>query len=199
VFSPTHRREAYRHALGVNSRDVLITYVGRIAREKDLDLLVQAWELLGRREEVKLALVGRGPMEAELRRLEIPGIILPGLKQDVDLSVAYASSDIFAFPSTTETFGNVLLEAMASGLPCLAAAAGGVVENARHRHNAWLVAPHSAEAIAHGLLRLLADGDLRRVLGTGARRTACDRGWDIIFDSLLTQYDRAGAGLHQAA
>ncbi len=199
IFNPAHRRDEYRRSLGLGSQDVLVTYVGRIAREKDLDLLIQAWELIGRREEARLALIGRGPMEAELRRLEIPGILLPGLKQDFDLSVAYASSDIFAFPSTTETFGNVLLEAMASGLPCLAAAAGGVVEYAKHGSNAWLVAPHSAEAIADGLNRLLADRDLRRVLAAGARRTACDRGWDNIFDSLLGQYRSAGDRLHQAA
>ncbi|MEO8200202.1 MAG: glycosyltransferase family 1 protein [Gemmatimonadota bacterium] len=199
VFHPRHRREEYRRALGVDSRDILVTYVGRIAREKDLDLLVRAWELLGRREDVKLALVGRGPMESELRRMELPGVVLPGLKHDLDLSTAYASSDIFVFPSTTETFGNVLLEAMASGLPSVAAAAGGILEYARHGTNAWLVAPHSPEAITEGLNRLLNDSDLRRVLSNGARRTACDRGWDLVFDSLLNEYRDASARLEQAA
>lgn len=200
IFHPRHRREEYRNSLGVGPRDLLVTYVGRIAREKDLDLLVHAWQMLGRRDEVKLALVGRGPMETELRRLELPGVVLPGLKQDLDLSSAYASSDIFVFPSTTETFGNVLLEAMSSGLPCLAAAAGGVVEYARHGTNAWLVAPHSSEAITEGLSRLLTDSHLRRALAIGARRTACDRGWDLVFDSLLGEYRTATARLQfQAA
>ncbi|MEP7327465.1 MAG: glycosyltransferase family 1 protein [Gemmatimonadota bacterium] len=187
-FHPRHRSEAYRQSLGLGPRDFLVTYVGRIAREKDLDLLLQAWTMLGRRDDARLVLVGRGPMEAELARREIPGLVLAGLKEGVDLSAAYASADIFAFPSTTETFGNVLLEAMASGLPCLAAAAGGVVEFARHGSNAWLVDPGSPAAFAAGLDRMLADEDLRRVLRTGARQTACERRWDLIFDDLVEQY-----------
>ncbi|MGH7657004.1 MAG: glycosyltransferase family 4 protein [Gemmatimonadales bacterium] len=191
VFHPGFRNEAYRRALGVGPRDLLVTYVGRIAREKDLELLVSAWEMLGRREEVKLVLVGKGPMEADLREREIHGLRLAGVKQGTDLSSAYASADVFAFPSTTETFGNVLLEAMSSGLPCLAAAAGGVVEFARHGENAWLVAPGRAEAIAAGLDRLLEDASLRRRLAEGARATACARRWDLVFDDLITTYEDA--------
>ena len=176
-----------------------MTYVGRIAREKDLDLLVQAWKLLGRRKDAKLVLVGRGPMENELNRRRIPGLILTGVKHDLDLAAAYASSDVFAFPSTTETFGNVLLEGMASGLPCLAAAAGGVMEFARHQSNAWLVQPHSTEAIATGLERLLEDYELRRELSAGARLTASRRGWESVFDSLLLEYHQAGAKLQPKA
>ncbi|HEV8124509.1 MAG TPA: glycosyltransferase family 1 protein [Gemmatimonadales bacterium] len=187
-FHPRYRSETYRRALGLEPRDFLVTYVGRIAREKDLDLLLQAWQMLGRRDDARLVLVGRGPMEAELAQREIPGLVLAGLREGVDLSAAYASADIFAFPSTTETFGNVLLEAMASGLPCLAAAAGGVVEFARHGSNAWLVAPGNPAAIAAGLDRLLADEDLRRVLAAGARKTGCERRWDFIFDELIEQY-----------
>lgn len=188
LFHPAWRSESYRRALGLGPRDFLVTYVGRIAREKDLDQLLRGWQLLGRRDDARLVLVGRGPMEAELARREIPGLVLAGLMEGADLSAAYASADVFAFPSTTETFGNVLLEAMASGLPCLAAAAGGVVEFARHGSNAWLVAPGNPAAIAAGLDRLLADDDLRRVLSAGARKTACERRWDFIFDDLIAQY-----------
>jgi phosphatidylinositol alpha 1,6-mannosyltransferase len=193
IFSPRYRSEAFRQSLGIRPTDLLVTYVGRIAREKDLDLLVRAWEMLGRRRDASLLLIGKGPMEVEIRRLDIPGIILGGLRQNRDLSVAYASSDVFAFPSTTETFGNVLLEAMSSGLPCLAAAAGGVVEFTSHGANSWLVEPHSPEAIAQGLERLLEDQDLRRGLGAGGRRTAFDRDWDSIYDGLLSEYESAGA------
>jgi glycosyltransferase involved in cell wall biosynthesis len=190
-FHPRHRREEYRTALGLKPGDMLVTYVGRIAREKDLDLLVEAWQRLNWRSRAKLVLVGRGPMENGLKRKRIPGLVLAGIKQDDALSAAYASSDLFVLPSTTETFGNVLLEGMASGLPCLAARAGGVVEFARHATNAWLVEPHSSDAIAEGMERLLLDHDLRRQLSSGARRTACDRGWDNVFDSLLGQYRQA--------
>ena len=199
-FHPMHRREEYRHALGVGPGDTLVTYVGRIAREKDLDLLIRAWQLLAPRDEAKLVLVGRGPLESEIRRMNVRGIVLAGMKHGVELSAAYASSDVFVFPSTTETFGNVLLEGMSSGLPCLAASAGGVLEFARHEANAWLVEPHSSEAIANGLERLLFDRELRRQLGSGARRTALERGWEPVFDSLLLQYSHATGTLrHQAA
>ena len=199
-FHPMHRREEYRHSLGVAPGDTLVTYVGRIAREKDLDLLVQAWRSLAPGRHARLALVGRGPLEGDLKRMNVPGIVLAGMKHDSELSAAYASSDVFVLPSTTETFGNVLLEGMASALPCLAVSAGGVMEFARHESNAWLVEPHSAVALAEGLETLLRDSELRHHLGTGARRTALARGWAPVFDSLLHEYARAGAGMrHQAA
>jgi glycosyltransferase involved in cell wall biosynthesis len=195
-----HRREEYRQALGVAPGDTLVTYVGRIAREKDLDLLVQAWRRLAPGDHVRLVLVGKGPLENELKRMHVPGIVLAGMKHDFELSSAYASSDVFVLPSTTETFGNVLLEGMASGLPCLAVSAGGVMEFARHESNAWLVRPHSADALAEGLETLLRDQPLRLHLGSGARRTALARGWEPVFDSLLHEYARAGEGMrHQAA
>jgi glycosyltransferase involved in cell wall biosynthesis len=199
-FHPMHRREEYRHQLGVGPGDTLVTYVGRIAREKDLDLLVQAWRQLRPGRNAKLVLVGRGPLENELRRMNVRGILLTGIKHGRDLSAAYASADLFVFPSTTETFGNVLLEGLASGLPCVAASAGGVLEFARHESNAWLVEPHDAPAIASGLDLLLTSHELRRHLAGGARRTALERSWEPVFDSLLGQYSRATASLrHQAA
>ena len=131
-------------AFGVGPDDLLVTYIGRIAREKNLGLLLEAWETLApERGAAKLVLVGRGPLEDEIRRREIPGVHVTGLLQGRALSAAYASADIFAFPSPTETFGNSLLEAMGSGLPSLVAAAGGVLEFAEHGRNAWLVEPDS--------------------------------------------------------
>src|SRR5215217_740011 len=143
VFHPRFRSEAYRRALGLGPNDLLVTYIGRIAREKNLTLLLEAWDALAPyRGSAKLALVGRGPLEEEIRRREIPGVHVMGLMHGLQLSAAYSSADIFAFPSATETFGNSLLEAMGSGLPSLVAAAGGVLEFARHGENAWLVAPN---------------------------------------------------------
>src|SRR3954466_3816790 len=162
-FHPRFRSTEYRRALGLEPDDLLVTYIGRIAREKNLRQLLKAGEALGPiRGSAQLALVGRGPLEEEIRRREIPGVHVLGLMHDRDLSEAYASADVFAFPSTTETFGNSLLEAMSSGLPSLVAAAGGVLEFVRHGENAWLVEPESAPAIAEGLGRLLADASLRR-------------------------------------
>jgi glycosyltransferase involved in cell wall biosynthesis len=188
-FHPRFRSEAYRRALGLRREDLLVTYIGRIAREKNLAQLLEAWEALAPyRGTARLALVGRGPLEDEIRRREIPGVHVCGLMHGRELAEAYASADIFAFPSATETFGNSLLEAMGSGLPSLAAAAGGVLEFAQHGSNALLVAPNSAQAIAEGLHRLMEDPALRRHLADGGLQTARERGWDEVYDQLLDDY-----------
>jgi phosphatidylinositol alpha 1,6-mannosyltransferase len=188
-FHPRFRSEAYRRALGLGPGDLLVTYIGRIAKEKNLTQLVAAWQALAHeRGSAQLALVGRGPLEEEIRRREIPGVHVLGLMHDRDLSEAYASADIFVFPSATETFGNSLLEAMGSGLPSLAASAGGVLEFAQHGRNAWLVSPNSTTALTLGLRRLLHDAALRRSLTEGALQTARERGWDGVYDRLLEDY-----------
>jgi glycosyltransferase involved in cell wall biosynthesis len=194
VFSPAFRSQGYRAGFGVDPDDLLVTYIGRIAREKNLALLLQAWERLApERGGARLVLVGRGPLEDEIRRRGIPGVHVTGLLQGPALSAAYASADVFVFPSTTETFGNSLLEAMGSGLPSLVAASGGVLEFAEHGANALLVEPDSVSAIAAGLGRLLHDPVLRRRLADGALRTAAARDWATVYDRLLDDYQAAVA------
>ena len=146
-------------------------------------------------------LVGRGPLEEEIRRREIPGVHVPGLLHGRELAEAYASADLFAFPSATETFGNSLLEAMGSGLPPLVAAAGGVLEFAEHGENAWLVEPDSAPAIAEGLVRLLNDEALRRRLARGALNAARERDWNAVYEGLIADYRAAveAKGVKRAA
>lgn len=191
-FHPRFRSGAYRTRFGVGPGDLLVTYIGRLAREKNLELLLRAWERLApARGSAQLVLVGRGPLEEPIRRSELPGVHVPGLLQAHALSAAYASADVFTFPSPTETFGNSLLEAMGSGLPSLVAAAGGVLEFAEHGRNAWLVAPNSVAAIEEGLGRLLEDAALRRQLAEGALRTAAARGWGAVYDRLVADYEDA--------
>src|SRR6476659_3471606 len=192
VFAPRFRSEAYRSAVGAGPGDLVVTYIGRIAREKNLGLLLEAWEsLAGERAGAQLVLVGRGPLEDDIRRRDIPGVHVTGLLQGEALSTAYASADVFAFPSPTETFGNSLLEAMGSALPPIVAAGGGVLEFAEHGRNAWLVEPDSTAAITDALRRLLADQPLRHRLAAGALATARARDWATVYDQLLDDYRAA--------
>ena len=192
VFHPRYRTTTYRERFGAGPGDLLVTYIGRLAREKNLDLLLEAWDMVApERGSAQLVLVGQGPLEEEIRAREIPGVHVPGLLHGRELAEAYASADLFAFPSTTETFGNSLLEAMGSGLPALVAAAGGVLEFSEHGDNAWLVEPESAPAIAEGLTRLLQDHALRRRLSRGALQAARERDWSAVYERLIGDYRAA--------
>ena len=188
-FHPRFRSEAYRRRFGVGPGDLLVTYIGRLAREKDVSRLLRAWQLLrAERGNAQLVLAGHGPLVEGIRRRPPAGVHLAGLLSGSELSEAYASADLFVFPSSTETFGNSLIEAMGSGLPSLAVSEGGVLEFARHGENAWLVRPQDTAALTDGLRLLLRDGELRRQLAGGALATAAGRGWDAIYDQLLTDY-----------
>lgn len=188
-FHPRFRSADWRARFGSGP---IVLWVSRLAREKNLHLLLEAWDRLGAgRGDARLVLVGGGPLEAEVRRRRLPGVHLLGVLEDEALTQAYASADLFVFPSGTETFGNVLLEAMASGLPCLAVRAGGVMEFARHGESAWLVEPDSVEALVSGLERLLLDASLRAALAEGALGVASGRDWARIHDGLLAEYGKA--------
>lgn len=192
AFSPKHRSAHLRDQLGVGPAEPMVLYVGRLAAEKNLLLLVEAWRRLKRQgQDGKLVIVGTGPLEPLLRDMAQEGVVLAGVQLGEALSAYYASADLFAFPSSTETFGNVLLEAMASGLPSLAVDAGGVRDFVVHGNNAWLVEPESVGALATGLETLLREPHLRERLIAGAAATARARDWSAIFDDVLREYQRA--------
>ncbi len=198
-FHPKFRSDSYRSRFGVGPDDALVTYVGRIAPEKNLPLLLDAWQALAPvRGNAQLVLVGEGLLYKSIAERRIPGVHLRGYLHGIELATAYASADVFAFPSTTETFGNVLLEAMASGAAPIAAAAGGVVEYTEHERNALVTVPDDTASFAEGLGRLLQDRALRIQLGEGARQTGLTRRWDTIHDQLLDDYNEAIAGQRAA-
>ena len=192
TFNPKHRSSGYRELFGVGSDDLLVTYVGRLAAEKDLTRLLDAWDSLGaRRRNAQLVLVGQGPMAKEIVARKIPGVHLTGLLTGRDLSEAYASADLFVFPSTTETFGNVVLEGMASGLPSVVAGAGGMLDFCEDGANSLLVRPGDTRHLADQLARALSDAELRRRLSAAGLATAHGRRWDAIWDGVTRVYTEA--------
>lgn len=115
-FSPKHRSQKFRKQMGFNEKDVVITWVGRLVPEKRIDIFCKVIRRLHERNiSFRALVVGMGPMEQEVK--DLPNTTFAGWMSGEDLSTAYASSDIFLFPSAVETFGNVTLEAAASGLP----------------------------------------------------------------------------------
>lgn len=194
LFHPARRSAAWRARFGAGPEDLLITYIGRLAVEKDLRRLLAAWRSLGeRRAGAQLVLVGQGPLEAEIRRWAPRGVHLAGVLSGEALAEAYASADLFVFPSPTETFGNSLLEAMSSGVPALAVAAGGVLDYAEHGRNTWLAQPQNTADLKAAMLRLMADAPLRERLARGGLATAASRCWDTIYDQLLADYAQVAA------
>lgn len=130
------------------------------------------------RRRVALVLVGDGPAAPSLRRAATPDIRFTGYLRGVELAEAFAAGDVFVFPSDTETFGNVVTEAMASGLPVVAPAEGGVTETVREGETGILVPPRDARALARATLSLLHDDALRERLGRG-RAEAERRSWPV--------------------
>jgi len=188
-FQSAHRDETLRAVAGALEVPLLL-FVGRLVREKDLDDLVAMAELLrSAGVRCRLALVGDGPMRDALER-HLPDAYFAGTVEEEVLARWYASADVFVFPSTTETFGNVVLEAMASGLPVVAVRAGGVADLVRDGETGLLARPHSPPDLANAVTALLGDPERRRCLGLAARRAAELRTWPAVNARLLASYER---------
>jgi glycosyltransferase involved in cell wall biosynthesis len=192
LFSPDQYDPALRRRLGDGP---LLLYVGRLAPEKGLDVAFQALELVRRQyPAAKLLLAGDGPLGPTIRRRPPAGVLPLGQLEGEDLARLYASCDLFAFPSTSETYGIVVLEAMASGLPVVAPLCGGVVENLRPGVNGLDFAPGVPEAMARAIAGLLADEPLRRQLSIQARRHAEERSWTRTLTPVIEVYRELLAG-----
>lgn len=195
LFTPSRRKESVRQRLAPGAENILL-YVGRLAPEKRVHLLMDAFGQIREslRDRAALVLVGDGPAAPELRRRGMPGVRFTGYLKGEALADAYAAGDIFVFPSDTETFGNVVTEAMASGLPVVAPSEGGVTETVEPGYTGILVPPRDAGALARATLSLLRDPAFRARLARGAREEAERRSWPAILDGLLEAYAEVLSG-----
>jgi glycosyltransferase involved in cell wall biosynthesis len=181
-FNPRYRDTAFWERYGVNGGPK-VTYVGRLAKEKDLDVLMDVYETLARRRpDCTLTVVGDGPFMPTLRaRLNYPNVVFTGFLFGQELSTAYAASDVFVFPSTTDTFGNVVLEAMASGVPVVVSDKGGPSEIVQHGLTGFVTRARRAAHVTESVERLLDDGELRRQMSLACRSYAETCIWDRIY------------------
>ena len=182
LFSPAKRERAIWEPFAIQHEEVVLLYVGRVSKEKDLDLLAAAHRNLRQRGlPVKLVLVGDGPYLKHLQNTE-PDIFFTGYLSGEELAKAFASADVFAFPSTTDTFGNVILEAMASGLPCVVSDQGGPRELVQEGKTGLITKALDVTEFTEALVRLVRDSDLRQAMAQNARRAVELRDWNAAFE-----------------
>jgi phosphatidylinositol alpha 1,6-mannosyltransferase len=188
-FHPRYRSQAWCEAIGVRQDERVLLYVGRLAPEKRLDLLVEAIPTI---PNTRLVVVGDGPARPLLeQQLRGAAVHFAGYLRGEELATAYASSDLFVFPSDTETFGQVIQEAMASGLPVIAARAGGSIDLVHDGTTGRLFAPGSAVELRAQIDELLAAPLWARAMGMAGRRLAERRSWPHVIADLLHYYTQA--------
>lgn len=197
LFSPARRSAALRSEWGCADDDLVVIVVGRVAPEKNLPLAIKAWQgLRVCRPEARLVIVGDGPERHELQRRH-PDVRCIGVRTGEALAACYASADLFLFPSLTETFGNVTLEAMASGLPVVAYRHAAAAEVIRDGIDGMLAVPGDEERFIAAATEIAADQQRLASLGQAARQRVGTIDWERIHDSfaerlgeLVRRHDR---------
>lgn len=181
-FRPDHRDETLRRQLAPNG-ELLVGYVGRLAAEKQVELLAGVCRLDG----VKVVVVGDGPSEPALIEA-LPGATFLGRRTGDDLARIFASLDVFAHTGPFETFCQTVQEAMASGVPVVAPAAGGPIDLVAHGRTGFLVPPRDENAVRDAVRALAADPALRAEFGAAGRAMVEDRTWAAVGDQLIAHY-----------
>ncbi|ACL69869.1 glycosyltransferase family 4 protein [Halothermothrix orenii] len=189
LFSPEKRSNNVRKRYNFENKLALL-YVGRLAPEKNLKLLIKAVKLLNKKYKNKISLIltGEGPMFSELKEIAPENTIFTGYLTGKTLASIYVSSDVFVFPSVTETYGNVILEAMASGLPVVAFDAGGVKENLIDRYNGLACFRNNIDDFVNKIEEVISNESLRETLGQNARQHALNNTWNEVFNELFDYY-----------
>jgi len=190
-FHPSRREAGWRRWLAGGDDTVVVLHAGRLAPEKNVEVLMAAWRLARERlgERATFVVAGEGPLEQRIVS-QLPFVRQLGFLPRDRLAQLYASSDLCVLPSPTETCGLVALEAMASGLPVIAADAGGLRESVGHDQTGLLVPPHDAAGFAAAIEALVTDPPRRFRLAAAARERAVERDSAREDSELVEQYAR---------
>lgn len=187
-FAPGWRDDALRARLGADESAPLVLLVSRLVKEKDLADLVEMDRVLRSRGlSYRLALVGDGPMRRQLER-DLPHAHFAGHQCGAALSRWYASADIFVFPSTTETFANVVQEALSSGVPAVVTDRGGPQSVIDPGRSGLVARANDPTDLADNVEHLIRDRDLRAMMSRAARQRAQDRSWEAVNAVLVREY-----------
>ncbi|WP_108471432.1 glycosyltransferase family 4 protein [Rhodanobacter thiooxydans] len=200
LFHPERRDEALRASWGADAATPVVLYVGRIAAEKNLDLAVQAFQAVRQQvPQARYVWVGDGPARAALQEAH-PDFIFAGMQRDEALARHIASADLFPFPSLSETFGNVIIEALAAGLPVVAYAEGAAREHLVDGVNGCCIASGDHTAFIDATVRLASNPALIRHMGRAAHTGVAGLSPEAVirdFENLLR--DMAEENLHEHA
>lgn len=187
-FKPERRDLAWRRSLGIGDDEIAVGFLGRLVLEKGLGIFAQVvGELARRGVPHKVLVVGEGPAREDFAR-EVPGAVFAGFQSGDDLGRAVACMDAFFNPSVTETFGNVTLEAMAAGVPVVAARATGAVDLVVEGETGFLVPATDVNAYADAIARLVADPALKARMGSAGHARAAGYRWDSVNQAVLDAY-----------
>lgn len=191
-LKPDLERASFLERQGLSDCSFLALYAGRLAPEKDVDIALDAFARLQAKDPgARLVLAGDGPSASLLKeRCRREGIraVFIGFAELPELRQWYAAADIMLFPSPTETFGNVVLEAMACGTAVIGANAGGVKNTIRHGENGLLCEAGDVDGFADALSNLHANRERREAMGRNAQSYSLTQSWDGIFGRLLDEY-----------
>lgn len=187
-FNPGRRDEDWRRALGIGPDEVVIGFLGRLVLEKGLDVFAQViGELKQRGISHRVLVIGEGPARDWFAQ-RVPESVFTGFQAGDDLGRAVAGMDIFFMPSVTETFGNVTSEAMAAGVPVVAARATGNIDLVDNGVTGFLVPPTDIGAYADAIARLIADPALRRAAGAAGHARVQNFDWEQVNATVIAAY-----------
>jgi phosphatidylinositol alpha 1,6-mannosyltransferase len=187
-FVPERRSLAWRRELGIGDDEIAVGFLGRLVKEKGLDVFAEVIKDLTRRGVPhKVLVIGKGPAQDWFAQ-QAPGAIFAGFQSGDDLGRAVASLDVFFNPSITETFGNVTTEAMAAGVPVVAARATGAVDLVEHGVTGFLVEPTDIAGYADAIERIVTEPGLKARMGAAGVARAATYRWDTANQTVLDTY-----------